>query len=98
MTTNGTITVMDLTRDIKPKPYTVTELVRMQAFPWARDHRTIIKMITEDLAGENILRAEVSGSGRQRRYQIHGTHIINYIQKYGAVLIPTARKPKQQHG
>jgi len=88
-------TIREITKVIKPKhTYAPADLVRMGTFPWARDHRTIVKLIEQDLAGENILEADVSGEGRQRRYQVVGKNIIKYLNKYAAVLMSTARKPK----
>lgn len=87
---------MDLTQAIKPKQiYTVTDIVTENILPWARNYRTIVKLIEQDLAGENILEAEVAGEGRQRRYSISGRNIIKYVKKYGPVLIGSVRKPKQ---
>lgn len=86
---------MSLTQAIKPKQsYGPADIARMGTFPWARDHRTIVKLIDQDMAGENLLQANVTGTGRQRRYEIEGKNIIKYLNKYAAVLMSTARKPK----
>jgi hypothetical protein len=96
MQTNDTITVMDLTKAIEPKRiYTASDLVTGAYLPWARNIRTVKKLVDNDMAGENILNATIDGEGRQRRYQIEGKNIIKYIKKYGPALIGTVRKPKQ---
>lgn len=95
MKTDSTIPVMELLSTIKPKQlYSAADIARAETFPWARDQRTIAKLIEQDMQGENILQASVSGEGRQRRYEMEGKNIIKYLTKYGAVLIATARKPK----
>lgn len=96
MQSDDTLTVMSLTKAIKPKRiYTASDIVTGAYFPWARNYRTVLKLIENDMAGENILQAVEEGEGRQRRFQIQGRNIIKYIKKYGPVLIGTARKPKQ---
>lgn len=65
-------------------------------FPWARNDRTIVKLIERDTtSGENILRARIEGEGRQRRYFIKGRQIIKYIEKYGPALMVRVPKPKR---
>ncbi len=86
---------MSLTKAIKPKQsYGPADITRMGTFPWARDHRTIVKQIEQDRAGENLLQAVVTGEGKQRRYEIEGKNLIKYLKKYAVVLMSTARKPK----
>lgn len=86
---------MSLTKAIKPKQsYGPADITRMGLFPWARDHRTVVKLIEQDSNGEGILEARTSGQGKQKRYEIEGKNIIKYLKKYAAVLMSTARKPK----
>lgn len=86
---------MSLTKAIKPKQsYGPADITRMGLFPWARHQRTVVKLIVQDRAGENLLQANVTGEGRQRRFEIEGKNIIKYLNKYAAVLMSTARKPK----
>lgn len=87
---------MDLTQAIEPKRiYTASDLVTGAYLPWARNIRTVKRMIDTDMAEENILQAIVEGEGRQRRYQLQGKNIIKYIKRYGPALMATVRKPKQ---
>ena len=93
MTTNGTIE--EIVKTIKPKQiYAPADLVRMGTFPWARDHRTIVKLIERDRSGENLLQANIEGEGRGLRYQIEGKNIIKFLNKYGTFLTGTVRKTK----
>lgn len=73
---------------------TLADLVELQLIPWARDARTIVRLIDADIAGAKILKAQVTGDGRQRRYLIRGSAITKYIKIYGPAMMATARKPK----
>lgn len=63
--------------------------------PWARDFRTLGKMIKQDFFGENLLEARIEGEGRQARYFIRASNLLTYIETYGPYLMGTTRKPKQ---
>lgn len=78
------------------REYTIEEIAGMQLIPWARDPRTIRRIILIDSKGD--LDATVSGKGTQRRYLVKGSNIIKYLRKYGPVLMHTTRKPKQTYG
>ena len=97
MMNNDTMeSVRELTRSLKPKhQYTLMEIARGELIPWARDHRTIIKLIEQDANGAQLLAAKVEGDGRQRRYTIEGKNLKKYLTKTAPLLLHTARKPKQ---
>lgn len=81
---------------LKPKhQYTLMEIARDGIIPWARDHRTIIKLIENDANGAQLLAANVTGAGRQRRYTIEGKNLKKYLTRTAPLLLHTARKPKQ---
>jgi len=89
---------METKQAIKPKQmYSVRDLETMGTFPWAKDNRTIIKLVEQDMVTDNLLQAVKTGSGRQTRYQMQGANINKYIKKYGAILMATARKPYERH-
>jgi len=76
----------------------VEDIREMQAMPWARDARTIRKMIELDAKGERVLAAKIVGLSTQKRYAVQRAHLIKYLRKYGPVLMHHARKPKQLYG
>lgn len=80
------------------REYTIEEIRELRLIPWARDVRTIRKIILLDSKGEKLLAAKITGKDSQRRYLVRGAQIIKYLKKYGPVLMHTARKPKQSHG
>lgn len=75
---------------------TLADIARLKLIPWARDARTIIKMIDADAAGKNILGATVDGKRSQRRYLIRGTAVTRYVEMYGPIMMGQVRKTK--HG
>lgn len=80
--------VKELQSAFKPKQtYSIADLVDMEAMPWARDHRTIRKLIEQDRTSEDILQARIQGEGKRKRYLIQGKNISNYIKKYGPALL-----------
>lgn len=97
MTTPDTIKYMrDLTSTLKPKQtYTLMNIAQGGYIPWAKDHRTIVRIIEQDRQGANLLDAQVEGEGRARRYLITGKNLKNYLNKTAPVLMHTVRKPKQ---
>lgn len=80
------------------REYTIEEIAGMQLIPWARDPRTIRRIILIDSKGAKDLAAEITGKATQRRYLVKGSNIIKYLRKYGPVLMHTTRKPKQTYG
>lgn len=91
-------TMQDAVDYLKKRRYvkfTAQTIRELKLFPWATSDRTIVKIIEQDATfGENILRAQIYGEGRQRRYYIKGAHIIKYLEKYGPALM---RTPKPKH-
>lgn len=79
------------------KEYTLVEIKAMCLIPWARDDRTVRKIISADLRGANLLRAKIYGIGTQRRYIVPKGGLIKYLQTYGPALMATVRKPKHHH-
>lgn len=75
---------------------TLTDIVSLQLIPWARDARTIRRLIDADAAGQNILGAKVDGSATQRRYLVRGIAITRYVKTYGPAMMGMVRKTK--HG
>ncbi len=70
----------------------------LRLLPWAKDERTVRKILEQDKKGPNVLRAKITGTGSNRRYLVEGKYIISYLQIYGPALMGTVRKPKQIYG
>lgn len=65
------------------REYNLTHIKREGLFPWAIDVRTIRKAVKRDFWGENLLKAEISGTGKGADYKIKGRNIIKFLEKYG---------------
>jgi len=73
----------------------VEDIREMQAMPWARDARTIRKMIELDAKGANVLGAKIAGYSTQKRYAVQRSRLIKYLRMYGPVLMHHARRPRK---
>lgn len=73
------------------REYAIADVKRMGLIPWARNYRTLQKIVVQDFFGENVLEARIEGEGRQVRYLMKGANIIKFIKRYG----PMARKSKR---
>ena len=72
--------------------FTSSDILTLVAFPWARSSRTLTRLIKQDLEKENVLQAEVTGSGSRTRYLIKGKNITKYLIRYGDALAMMARR------
>ena len=82
---------MTISRTIKKvepdRTYTLRSISKERLFPWAKDRRTIVKIVKKDYWGSNMLRAEISGEGLNAEYAIKGRNIIKFLRKYGPGLM-----------
>jgi len=60
--------------------YKLLEIVELGLFPWCKDHKTVRNWVVRDKKTKNILRALVTGKGRQARYNILGKHIKEFVE------------------
>lgn len=88
--------VETLKRDPKRK-YTLAEIQAMRMMPWAKNGRTIRKILDADRSGPNLLKSKITGTASQRRYLVEGRHLISYLQEYGPGLMALVRKPKHTY-
>lgn len=91
----------DIVETLKKHPrktYSLVDVVSLKLMPWARDGRTVRRLIDEDFAGANLLQATVTGAATQRRYLLTGRGIIKYLQTYGPALMGTVRKNRKTYG
>lgn len=89
--------VVQLQKDPE-KVYGLMDFKALKLLPWARDERTVRKILEADKKGQNLLHAKITGTGTKRRYLVAGKYIINYLQIYGPILMGTVRKPKNIYG
>lgn len=87
---------VDFLKKDPSRQYTLADFEKLKLLPWARDQRTVKKLLDADKKGSNVLKAKITGTASQRRYLVEGTNLINYLLTYGPILIGTVRKPK--HG
>jgi hypothetical protein len=66
--------------------YTLLDMVKCKVFPFAKNLRTIRKIIEVDRQCKNLLGAEITGDGKTRRYLVKGAGIIKFLEVHGAVL------------
>lgn len=78
------------------KVYTLTEITRYM--PWAKNGRTVRKILEADRKGPNLLNVQITGTASQRRYLVEGKYLISYLKINGPSLMALVRKPKQIYG
>jgi len=75
------------------KKYTATEIKRLGLLPWAKDSRTIAKILDSGVLKAKIQKPDAS-KVTQKRYQVLGKDIIIYIKTYGPALMLTVKTKK----
>ena len=86
-------TVAQLQKDPE-KIYTLADFETLGLLPWAKNQRTVKKILEVDKKRLNVFKVKIVGEGNQRRYYVKGKNIINYLTTYGPALISTVRKSK----
>lgn len=77
----GNITNMTRATKIESnKWYTLQDIVRDGMFPWVSSFQSVRKAVASDINGKNILKANVAGTGRGRKYHFKGENIISFIK------------------
>jgi hypothetical protein len=74
------------------REYGLMEIHEAGFFTWAKNQRTVQRIVEADRNGENMLKAEVSGEGRLRRYRVKGKHLKKFLEKYGPGMSIRGRK------
>lgn len=73
----------------KNRVYTLKEITHFM--PWAKNGRTVRKILNADMHGPNFLHCEITGTGKGRRYLVQGKYLISYLKEYGPLLMGTVR-------
>ena len=82
-------TMEEMTQVEPKRTYTATDIAREGLIPWARDAKTIAKILAS-----GVIETEVTGESTQKRYSVKGSKLKKYLKQYGPALMHTARKPK----
>jgi len=61
------------------KWYNMQSILRERMFPWVSALGAIRKTVAKDLAGKNLLKTTVIGTGRATKYHFKGTNIIKFV-------------------
>lgn len=75
--------------------YTLSELQDEKMMPWAKNGRTIRKILDADRHGPNLLKSQITGTASQRRYLVQGQYLIKYLTIYGPGLMALVRNSKR---
>ena len=80
---NQIIKKVDPTRE-----YNLSQIRDEGIFPWARNIRTIRKLVKQDYWGGNFLKARIGGENKYGvEYSIRGRDIIKFLKEYGPGLM-----------
>lgn len=82
----------------KNRSYNLMEVVGL-GLPFARNYRTVRKLVDADRRGANVLQARITDAGGHQRTAVKGARLLKYLQAYGPVLYSRVRKQsKQKYG
>lgn len=66
---------------IKPSGYySLKDIIQNKLFPWYTSYEYVRKVVKKDYQGRNILKAVITGEGRNRKYVLKGENIIKFIK------------------
>lgn len=64
--------------------YSLNDIVRGCLFPWAKSFQSVRNIVAEDRRNKDILKADITGTGRATKYHIKGKNILQFISKFEA--------------
>lgn len=62
--------------------YSLLEVVNLGLFPWCKTVSSARRIIGEDKKKDNVLKANIIGEGKSKRYHIQGKNISKFISKF----------------
>lgn len=74
-----------MTRAIKIDPkrwYTLQDIVREGMFTWVSSFWSVRNFVKLDAQGKNVLKANITGTGRGKKYHFKGENIIKFIKAF----------------
>lgn len=68
---------------ITPKEwYTLRDIVKGRMFPWRTSFAGVRNLVADDRRTKNVLKANISGTGRATKYFFKGENIIKFIKEF----------------
>lgn len=68
---------------IDPKGwYTLLDIARSGMFPWANSFWSVRRIVELDRGSKNILKANVTGTGRGTKYHFRGSNINKFVEAF----------------
>lgn len=64
--------------------YTMQDIFRAGMFPWAPSLWAVRNLVAMDRRNKNILKANITGTGRATKYHFKGKNIIELITQFEA--------------
>lgn len=64
--------------------YTLQDIVRGKMFPWLNSFISIRNLVAQDRDNKNVLKANITGTGRATKYHFKGENIIKFISEFDA--------------
>jgi len=64
------------------KWYTLSAVVKGKMIPWADSFWSARKLVASDSVKRNILKANITGTGRGTKYHLKGENIIKFINEF----------------
>lgn len=76
---------MSKVKGINPQEwYNLQDIVRAQMFPWAHSFWSVRNIVALDRRNKNILKANITGTGRATKYHFLGENIQKFITEFDA--------------
>ncbi len=75
----------DNVKNLQPdKFYSALEICELGLFPWIESHRSVLRLIKNDIVSKNELKTIITGDANNKtsiRYYIKGSDLLDYINK-----------------
>lgn len=70
--------------EVEPdREYSLVEMSEQRLLWWIKDIRSYKRILEADKKLDDILKPDVTGKGRRKRYKIKGRNIIKFLEEYG---------------
>ncbi len=76
-----------MTKQTKINPqawYTMLDIIRGEMFPWATTTWTVRNLVALDRRNKNLLKANITGTGRATKYHFKGENLLKFIKEFEA--------------
>lgn len=62
--------------------YNLNDIFRFKMFPWAKSFSSVRKFVDQDRLGTNLLKVNIIGDGKGKKYHFKGENIIKFIKSF----------------